>query len=73
MLHPLMHFGVRKTAQINQFVIFSTAVFHRALADRYGLKLEWAVIRPLIMVSYARGMDAINSLCRDGRFASAKS
>lgn len=52
----LMHVGIRKAAHVTEFGIFSTAVFHGVRAERYGWKLEWAVITLLIAVSYA-GLD----------------
>lgn len=55
MLH-LMHIGIRKAAHITEFAIFSIAVFHGVRAERYGWRLEWAVITLLIAVGYA-GLD----------------
>jgi VanZ family protein len=52
----LMHMGIRKAAHITEFGIFSVAVFHGVRAERYGWRLEWAVITLLIAVSYA-GLD----------------
>ncbi len=55
LLH-LMHVGIRKAAHVTEFGVFSIAVFHGLRADRYGWKLEWAVLTLLIAVSYA-GLD----------------
>jgi VanZ family protein len=55
LLH-LMHVGIRKAAHITEFAVFSIAVFHGVRADRYGWRLDWAVITLLIAVSYA-GLD----------------
>ncbi|MGB9434718.1 MAG: VanZ family protein [Candidatus Acidiferrum sp.] len=55
MLH-LMHVGIRKAAHVTEFAIFSVAVFHGIRAERYGWKLEWALLTLLIAVSYA-GLD----------------
>ena len=52
----LIHIGIRKAAHVVEFGIFSTAVFHGVRAERYGWKLEWAVITLLVAVSYA-GLD----------------
>jgi hypothetical protein len=55
MLH-LMHVGIRKAAHVTEFAIFSIAVFHGIRAERYGWRLDWAVLTLLIAVSYA-GLD----------------
>jgi VanZ family protein len=55
LLH-LMHVGIRKAAHITEFAVFSIAVFHGVRAERYGWRLDWAVITLLIAVSYA-GLD----------------
>lgn len=52
----LLHFGIRKAAHITEFGVFSIAVFHGVRAERYGWRLEWALITLLIAVSYA-GLD----------------
>ncbi len=69
MLH-LMHVGIRKAAHITEFAVFSIAVFHGVRADRYGWRLNWAVITLLIAVSYA-GLDEWHQSfvpLRDARF-----
>jgi VanZ family protein len=55
MLH-LMHVGIRKAAHVTEFAIFSIAVFHGIRAERYGWRLDWAILTLLIAVSYA-GLD----------------
>jgi VanZ family protein len=55
MLH-LMHFAIRKAAHVTEFAVFSIALFHGVRAERYGWRLDWAVITLLIAVSYA-GLD----------------
>lgn len=52
----LLHFGIRKAAHITEFGVFSVTVFHGVRAERYGWRLEWALITLLIAVSYA-GLD----------------
>jgi len=55
MLH-LMHFGIRKAAHVTEFATFSMAVFHGVRADRYGWKLNWAIITLFVALAYA-GLD----------------
>jgi VanZ family protein len=55
MLH-LMHVGIRKAAHITEFAVFSIAVFHGVRAERYGWRLNWALLTLLIAVCYA-GLD----------------
>jgi len=55
LLH-LMHVGIRKLAHISEFAGFSIAVFHGVRAERYGWRLQWAVLTLMIAVSYA-GLD----------------
>jgi VanZ family protein len=52
----LMHIGIRKLAHITEFGVFSTAVFHGVRGERFGWRLQWALITLIIAVSYA-GLD----------------
>jgi VanZ like family len=52
----LMHVGIRKAAHVTEFAVFSMAVFHGVRAERYGWRLDWALLTLLIAVSYA-GLD----------------
>jgi len=52
MLH-LMHFGIRKTAHVTEFGIFSITVFRGARAGRSGWEFNWAVRTLVIAVCYA--------------------
>lgn len=52
----VMHVLIRKAAHVVEFGAFSVAVFHGIRGDRYGWKLEWAVLTLLIAVGYA-GLD----------------
>lgn len=51
-----MHTLIRKLAHITEFGLFSTAVFHGVRGERYGWRLQWAVVTLIIAVSYA-GLD----------------
>jgi VanZ family protein len=55
LLH-LMHLGIRKAAHVIEFAVFSIAVFHGVRGERYGWRLNWAVLTLLIAVAYA-GLD----------------
>ncbi|PYU69042.1 MAG: VanZ family protein [Acidobacteria bacterium] len=52
MLH-LMHFGIRKTAHVTEFGIFSITVFRGVRAGRSGWKFNWAFTTLVIAVLYA--------------------
>jgi VanZ family protein len=52
----LMHTGIRKLAHITEFGVLSIAVFHGVRGERFGWRLQWAVITLIIAVSYA-GLD----------------
>jgi VanZ family protein len=49
----LMHIGIRKAAHVTEFGIFSITVFHGIRGDRYGWRLNWAVLTLLVAVAYA--------------------
>ena len=49
----LIHFGIRKTAHVTEFGIFSIAVFRGIRAGRSGWKFNWAVTTLVIAVLYA--------------------
>lgn len=51
-----MHTLIRKLAHITEFGVLSTAVFHGVRGERYGWRLEWALVTLIIAVSYA-GLD----------------
>jgi VanZ family protein len=51
-----MHTLIRKLAHITEFGVLSTAVFHGVRGDRYGWRLQWALVTLIIAVSYA-GLD----------------
>src|SRR6267154_3350876 len=52
MLH-LMHLGIRKTAHVSEFGIFSIMVFRGVRAGRSGWKFNWALTTLVISVLYA--------------------
>ena len=52
----VMHVAIRKAAHVTEFGVFSITVFHGVRGDRYGWKLDWALITLVIAVSYA-GLD----------------
>src|SRR5437667_5435571 len=52
MLH-LMHLGIRKTAHVTEFGIFSIMVFRGVRAGRSGWKFNWALTTLVIAVLYA--------------------
>jgi VanZ family protein len=51
-----MHTLIRKLAHITEFGVLSTAVFHGVRGERYGWRLQWALVTLIIAVSYA-GLD----------------
>jgi VanZ family protein len=51
-----MHTLIRKLAHITEFGVLSTAVFHGVRGERYGWKMQWALVTLIIAVSYA-GLD----------------
>src|SRR5258708_19895999 len=52
MLH-LIHSGIRKTAHVTEFGIFSIMVFRGVRAGRSGWKFNWALTTLVIAVLYA--------------------
>lgn len=52
----LLHTGIRKSAHLTEFGMFSGAVFFGVRAGRRGWRLKWALISFLIAASYA-GLD----------------
>lgn len=51
-----MHVAIRKAAHITEFAAFSITVFHGVRGERYGWKLDCAIIALVTAVSYA-GLD----------------
>ena len=49
----LIHFGIRKTAHVTEFGIFSITVFRGIRARRSGWKFNWAFTTLVIAVLYA--------------------
>jgi VanZ family protein len=52
----LIHTGIRKLAHITEFGVFSIAVFHGVRGERFGWRVQWALITLIIAMSYA-GLD----------------
>lgn len=66
----LMHIGIRKSAHITEFGVFSVSVFHGIRGGRCGWRLSWALATLVIAVAYA-GMDEWHQSfvpLRDARF-----
>ncbi|HWZ99286.1 MAG TPA: VanZ family protein [Candidatus Dormibacteraeota bacterium] len=51
-----LHTGIRKTAHIAEFGVFSIVVFHGVRAERHGWRIQWAFLTLLVALGYA-GLD----------------